>query len=157
VGPVLERVGHRMDLLDRGTIEVVEPDAQLWVRGSEPRIEQALLNLVDNALRHGNGSVRIEARRAGDDVELHVVDDGPGFPEGFAASAFDRFTRGERGRSGDGAGLGLAIVRAIAEAHGGHAGATNLPGGGADVWFSLPAATPSQVPSKASAQSSDGR
>jgi two-component system OmpR family sensor kinase len=157
VGPVLERVGHRMDLLDRGTIEVVEPDAQLWVRGSEPRIEQALLNLVDNALRHGNGSVRIEARRAGDDVELHVVDDGPGFPEGFAASAFDRFTRGERGRSGDGAGLGLAIVRAIAEAHGGHAGAINRPGGGTDVWFSLPAATPTQEPSKASAQSNAGR
>jgi signal transduction histidine kinase len=85
------------------------------------------------------------------------VDDGPGFPEGFSASAFDRFTRGERGRSGDGAGLGLAIVRAIAEAHGGRAYATNLPGGGADVWFSLPAATPTQEPSKASAQSSDGR
>jgi signal transduction histidine kinase len=154
---VVERVGQRMELLDRGTIEIVEPDAPLWVRGSEPRIEQALLNLVDNALRHGNGSVRIETARAGDDVELHVVDDGPGFPDGFAAAAFDRFTRGERGRSGEGAGLGLAIVRAIAEAHGGRAGATNMPAGGADVWISLPAGTPAQAPSKASAQSSDGR
>jgi signal transduction histidine kinase len=157
LGAVLERVGQRMELLDRGTIEIVEPDAPLWVRGSEPRIEQALLNLVDNALRHGNGSVRIETARAGDDVELHVVDDGPGFPDGFAAAAFDRFTRGERGRSGEGAGLGLAIVRAIAEAHGGRAGATNMPAGGADVWISLPAGTPAQAPSKASAQSSDGR
>jgi signal transduction histidine kinase len=158
VGPVLERIGRRLAVLDTGTIEVVEPDPELWVRASEPRLEQALLNIAENALRHGNGWARIEAHRAGDDVEVHVLDDGPGFPGGFAGSAFDRFSRGERARTGDGAGLGLAIVRAIAEAHGGRAGAANRPGAGADVWLSLPAVEVSaQPPWKLSAQSSDGR
>jgi signal transduction histidine kinase len=72
---------------------------------------------------------------------VHVRDDGSGFDERFLASAFDRFTRGDAARARGGAGLGLAIVQAIAEAHGGQAHARNRPDGegGADVWLDLPA------------------
>jgi signal transduction histidine kinase len=156
--PLLDRLARRAALLDAGVVEVPDADPELWFSGSEARVEQALLNLVENALRHGNGWARVEARAAGDDAEFHVLDEGPGFPAGFAESAFDRFSRGERARSGDGAGLGLAIVRAIAEAHGGHAGAANRPTGGADVCLSVPraAAPTSQAPMKVRAQSSEG-
>jgi signal transduction histidine kinase len=155
--PLLDRLARRAALLDAGVVEVPEADPELWFSGSEARVEQALLNLIENALRHGNGWARVEARAAGDDVQFHVLDEGPGFPAGFAESAFDRFSRGERARSGDGAGLGLAIVRAIAEAHGGHAGAANRPTGGADVWLSVPRAAAGQAPMKVDAQSSAGR
>ena len=109
------------------------------------RLEQALGNLVENALRHGAGDVTLSA--AGEDgvVELHVRDDGDGFPPDFIADAFTRFARPDHGRSGAGSGLGLSIVRTIAEAHGGSARAANLPGGGADVWLSLPHAGPPEA------------
>jgi signal transduction histidine kinase len=74
-------------------------------------------------------------------VELHVVDDGPGFPDGFVARAFDRFSRADQARGRGGTGLGLSIVDMIAKAHGTEAGAANRPGGGADVWLAVPRAT----------------
>jgi two-component system, OmpR family, sensor kinase len=101
-------------------ITVSAPDgAQLHV---DPlRARQALGNLVDNALRHGGGAIRLSADRLNGEVEIEVSDDGPGFSSELAPHAFERFARdgGDKGRSG--AGLGLAIVRAIAEAHGGTA------------------------------------
>jgi signal transduction histidine kinase len=83
------------------------------------RIETALGNLVENALRHGAGTVTLQARIAGEELELSVADEGPGFPLGFEDRAFERFSRAETGRTTPGAGLGLAIVKAVAEAHGG--------------------------------------
>ena len=106
----------------------------LRIDADRPRLEQALANLVENALRHGAGTIRIGAREQDDMVEIHVTDEGVGFPPGFASRAFERFTRGDDARSGPGAGLGLAIVRTVAEAHGGEA----VVGDGADVWLSLP-------------------
>jgi signal transduction histidine kinase len=91
------------------------------LEGDRLRLEQALGNLVDNALRHGDGRVRVDAQRFDGFVRLRVSDDGPGFPDSFAARAFDRFSRGDEARNGGGAGLGLAIVDAIARAHGGTA------------------------------------
>ena len=82
-------------------------------------MEQALGNLVDNALRHGEGTVHLSAERNGTATVLEVSDAGRGFAPGFAPDAFERFTRGDEGRTGAGAGLGLAIVRAIAVAHDG--------------------------------------
>ena len=73
-------------------------------------------------------------------VEIHVTDSGPGFGEQFLPHAFDRFSRGDPARRRGGVGLGLAIVRTIAQTHGGDAGARDIPGGGADAWISLPAA-----------------
>ena len=106
------------------------------------RLEQALGNLVENALRHGDGEVTLSAASGNGIVDLHVRDAGSGFPPDFIAQAFTRFARPDQGRSGSGSGLGLSIVRTIAEAHGGSAQAANLPGGGADVWLSLPSAGP---------------
>jgi heavy metal sensor kinase len=116
----------------------LEPAPALRVRGDRLRVEQALGNLVDNALRHGAGAVRLDARAVNGSVELHVHDEGAGFPREFLERAFERFARPHSAREGGGAGLGLSIVRMIAEAHGGSAEAENAPGGGADVWVALP-------------------
>jgi signal transduction histidine kinase len=104
------------------------------------RIAQAIDNMLDNALRHGGSDVELTARDAGGSVEIHVLDDGPGFPPEFLPRAWERFSRADTARTDDGAGLGLSIIRTIAELHGGRADAVNRPGGGADVWISLPAA-----------------
>ncbi|HET9074056.1 MAG TPA: ATP-binding protein [Solirubrobacteraceae bacterium] len=101
-------------------------------------ITQALGNLVSNALRYGDGAVNVAVLERGSEVELHVCDHGPGFDQAFLSCAFERFARADPARAGVGAGLGLSIVRAVAEAHGGSAGARNRAGGGADVWISLP-------------------
>jgi two-component system OmpR family sensor kinase len=105
------------------------------------RIRQALENLVDNALRHASPGDEIELRARRDEEGLHLAvrDTGPGFPERLLPRAFERFARNDERRDGDGAGLGLAIVRAVAEAHGGRASAENLPTGGATVSMDLPA------------------
>jgi two-component system, OmpR family, sensor kinase len=110
----------------------------LRVPADRLRLEQALGNLVDNALRHGGGRVSLRAAAVNGRVELHVEDAGPGFPPAFLEHAFERFTRPDSAREGVGAGLGLSIVRMIAEAHGGTADAANAPAGGADVWLALP-------------------
>ena len=121
-------------------------DAQPWTYASldVDRIRQAVDNLIDNALRFApGGSVIVLAARAADtDLDIEVRDDGPGFPAGFLPHAFERFRRPDSGRSrGDGGvGLGLAIVRAIAAAHGGAATASNRAGGGAVVRLRLPGA-----------------
>lgn len=105
------------------------------------RVEQALTNMVENALRHGGGPVRMEARRSGASVEIHVTDEGPGIPEEFIGRAFERFSRSDAARARGGTGLGLAVVDSIARAHGGAAHARNRPEGGADVWIEVPDAS----------------
>ncbi|MBS1860905.1 MAG: hypothetical protein JSS68_04245 [Actinobacteria bacterium] len=107
------------------------------IEADRPRLEQALGNLVDNALVHGAPPVRLAVVRRPGVVELHVTDAGGGFPPDFIPLAFDRFSQASPGDGGSGTGLGLAIVRAIAEAHGGTAGIGNRDGG-ADVWLALP-------------------
>ena len=106
--------------------------------GDRLRLEQALGNLVDNALRHGSGEVSLSALDRNGQVELHVVDQGQGFPPDFLPRAFERFGRADDARTSGGAGLGLALAAAIAEAHEGSAHAANRDGGGADVWLSIP-------------------
>lgn len=105
------------------------------------RIRQAVENLVDNALRHATpgDEIEIRAERDGEAVHVAVRDTGPGFSEELLPRAFERFARDDGTREADGAGLGLAIVRAVAEAHGGRATAENLPTGGAAVSIHLPA------------------
>jgi signal transduction histidine kinase len=102
------------------------------VPGDRLRLEQALANLVDNALRHGGGDVRLSATQVDGTIELHVTDEGAGFSQHFLERAFERFKH-----DGAGTGLGLAIVRAIAQAHGGDAQAANGAQHGADVWLVL--------------------
>jgi two-component system OmpR family sensor kinase len=113
----------------------VDAGADLRLDADRTLIEQALGNLVDNALRHATHAVQLGATNA----ELYVRDDGPGFETGFLTQAFDRFARADSGRARDsgGAGLGMAIVAAIATAHGGRAVARNRPEGGAEVALNL--------------------
>lgn len=145
---LLESVAHRFSRRaeEHAVSLTVAAPAGLELLADDLRLEQALGNLIDNALRHGGRSIEVVAQDAGDHVELHVRDDGAGFPPELLASAFERFTRADAARSRGGAGLGLAIVRAIAEAHGGRAHAGNGAQGGADVWLELPALRPVAAP-----------
>ena len=121
-------------------------DRRIVVASREPiavvadrmRLEQALGNLVANALRYGTGGVDLRATVNDGGVELHVTDEGGGFAPDFIPRAFDRFSRADSARTKGGSGLGLAIVALIAEAHGGKAGVANRPSGGADAWITLP-------------------
>jgi signal transduction histidine kinase len=119
-------------------IEVVQ-SSDLSLLGDRRRLEQALGNLIENALRHGAGTVRLEAVEGDGNVTLHVVDEGKGFPAGFLERAFERFSRGDGPRDATGAGLGLAIVAAVVHAHGGSVSASNPATGGAAVALTLPA------------------
>ena len=85
------------------------------------RIDQALANLIENALRHGRGDITLHARRSSGVLEFAVQDRGPGMPALFAPHAFERFTRADAARRGPGVGLGLAIVDLVARAHAGEA------------------------------------
>ena len=135
-----ERVGSR--LTAAGLTCRVDVPAGLRADVDPDRIRQAVDNLLDNASRFAPaGSVIVVTARAGGDaLEIEVSDAGSGFPADFLPHAFERFGRpdGGRARSDGGAGLGLAIVQAIAAAHGGSATARNLPDGGAVVRLRIP-------------------
>lgn len=107
------------------------------------RIRQAVGNLIENALRHtpSDGRVVVAVSPAQGTLSISVTDTGDGFVTAFLPSAFEAFARADAGRSrsAGGAGLGLAIVRAVAEAHGGTVSATNGDHGGAVVVLTVPA------------------
>ena len=135
VARVRDRFAVRADALGRRL--VVEGSFDSVVTADPLRVEQALANLVDNALVHGAGAISLREHVSGDVVELHVSDEGGGFPPGFEGRAFERFSRADEARSGGGSGLGLAIVALIARAHGGDAHLRNSESGGTDVWITL--------------------
>ena len=130
----------------------VEAPADLAADVDPDRIREAIDNLVDNALRFAPAGtpIVISARVAGPDLVIEVGDRGPGFPAEFLPHAFERFARPDSGRarSDGGAGLGLAIVSAIARAHGGRATARNRPDGGAVAALELPGTADSGVPAR---------
>ncbi|WP_321788873.1 DUF4118 domain-containing protein [Burkholderia pyrrocinia] len=120
-------------------------------------MERLFTNLFENAAKYTppDTSIDIGAERVSDDglpfVRVHVDDHGPGLPAGMETRIFDKFTRGEKESATPGIGLGLAICRAIVEAHGGRIGALNrtAPDGhvtGARFWFTLPVETPPAAP-----------
>ncbi len=113
-----------------GAVVLADPD----------RVAQLLDNLLANALGHGAGPIDVRASLASDGrVALSVADDGPGFGAALP-HAFERFSQGDPAHGGSSSGLGLAIVDAIARAHGGTATAADRPEGGAVVTVELPAA-----------------
>ena len=120
----------------------VDAPADLAADVDPDRIGEAIDNLVDNAMRFAPAStpIIISAWAVGHDLMIQVADSGPGFPAQFLPHAFERFARPDssRARSEGGAGLGLAIVSAIAHAHSGRVEARNRPDGGAGVTLTLP-------------------
>ncbi|KQZ42525.1 two-component system sensor histidine kinase KdpD [Duganella sp. Root1480D1] len=111
-------------------------------------IERVLCNLLENAAKYTSpgSSIVIYAVRRGEFVRVMVYDNGPGLPRGREEAIFEKFTRGEKESSKPGVGLGLAICRAIVEAHGGTIAADKSPLGGAAIVFTLPVGMPPQVP-----------
>ncbi len=136
---VLSNVAERYRAVatERGRAIEVAADETISFVADRARIEQALGNLVSNALRYGRGTIGLSARGDNAAVEIHVTDEGDGFAPAFVPRAFDRFSRADDARASDGTGLGLAIVELIAAAHGGTANLANREGG-ADVWIRLP-------------------
>lgn len=136
---LFQSVARRFAARARGTGRDVRAEPTSAIVDADPaRVEQALDNLVDNALSYGAGDVVLFATSSNGVIELHVADGGPGFDDAFLARAFERFSQADEARGGGGAGLGLSIVQLIAAAHGGSVGAANRSGGGADVWLSVP-------------------
>ncbi|HEV7527351.1 MAG TPA: ATP-binding protein [Solirubrobacteraceae bacterium] len=131
-----QRFARRASLEGRDVVASVP--AQITLHADPLRVEQALSNLLDNALRHGAGTIVLSAHRHDGLVDLRVSDSGPGFPEGYLKVAFERFSRADLGRTSEGAGLGLSIVSSIARAHGGDAHVANRSGEGAEAWITLP-------------------
>ncbi|MFG3001218.1 sensor histidine kinase [Streptomyces sp. NPDC048340] len=112
--------------------------------GDPARLERALANLVDNALRYARAEVVVRAAQEDGWALLEVTDDGPGIPEADRDRVFERFVRldADRGRASGGTGLGLAIAREIARAHGGDVRAPAAPSGGAQLLLRLPGRPP---------------
>jgi two-component system, OmpR family, sensor kinase len=124
--------GHQTRASDRSArIEWLAPAVEIPV--DPMRLRQALDNLLDNAIRHGpeaGGLIRVEAAVSGEVATVVTENSGPGFAGDVLPQAFEPFVRGGYDvASQHGAGLGLAIVQAIAQAHGGTATAENVPGG----------------------------
>jgi two-component system, OmpR family, sensor kinase len=121
---------------------VLDVADDLVVIGDDARLRQVAANLLTNALTYAgpSASIRITGRRIDDVCAIEVADDGVGMDADTLAHAFDRFWRGDesRARSESGAGLGLSIVRAIVDAHGGLITITSAPGAGTQVRVAVP-------------------
>jgi signal transduction histidine kinase len=123
IGELLASVESRFEARARVQARAIAKagDLATEVRADRQRIAQALSNLVDNSLRYGTGRITLKVWRDEPFLIIDVEDQGPGFDAAYVDRAFERFTRGDAARTGPGAGLGLAIVRTVAEAHGGSA------------------------------------
>ena len=128
----------------------VDNDRPLRVEGSADELHRLVLNLLDNAARHTpvGATIELSLREEGGDAVVEVADDGPGIPAGMREQIFDRFVRGEGPADtarGTGTGLGLAIVSAVADSHGGGVEATESESGGALFRARIPLAESDQV------------
>lgn len=127
---------HRVQVFLPPDLPMLEFDAVL--------IERVLCNLLENAGKYTppGSDIRIEAKTLDEKAQISVMDNGPGLPPGSEEAIFEKFTRGEKESKIPGVGLGLAICRAIVEAHKGRIWAENMPGGGARFTFTLPLGSP---------------
>ncbi len=134
---------HRVEVSLAPDLPLVEFDATL--------IERVLYNLLENAAKYTPEGTRVQlaAEVSGSDLLATVSDDGPGIPRGQEELIFEKFTRGTRESSTPGVGLGLAISRAIIDAHRGRIWAANNPAGGARFSFTLPLGKPPAGPEEA--------
>lgn len=141
IGSALNRVAER---LQTRTVDVVIPSDLPPVHVDASSIVQMLVNLLDNVAKYTPPGTRVQitARAEDDVVRVTVDDEGPGLPTADRDRLFDKFQRGRGESTVVGAGLGLAICRAIVRAHGGEIAAGERPGGGARFEFSLPTREP---------------
>ena len=139
---VIERLDTRIREID-ALVTVNVPKHLSQIEADAFRIDQALFNLVDNALKHGGKTgvkIRIDAWRDGSDTTIEVHDNGPGIPLSDQPHIFERFYRVHKDRSRDagGTGLGLSIVKHTVQAHGGSVALESAPGSGARFLIKLP-------------------
>jgi signal transduction histidine kinase len=153
----VQRLAHEQvaaaDLL-RGAVAALDVQAReagvafdvraepLAVVGDPDRLSQLFINVLDNAVKHSprGTTVHVDGARQDGEIVVRVRDAGTGLPPGTERKLFARFWRGDNAAARSGAGLGLAIAQAIAQAHGGSIDARNAPGGGAEFAIHLPAA-----------------
>lgn len=161
VAATATRFGPRAAAVGATVTTDIAPGAPLTIAADRVALERMLGNLVENALAASGGTAGGGANAGGssigigpasvviavvaaklpgdvDAIRFDVVDSGPGFPDGTASRAFERFWRADPARTGSGSGLGLAIVKELALAHGGIAHAESRPEGGARVGVTLP-------------------
>jgi two-component system OmpR family sensor kinase len=143
---LLEAVADARVVAPDHTWQLVLPEEPVTVVGDEARLRQVVTNLLGNAHSHtpAGTTVTVTASTRDQDVVIAVHDDGPGVPPELVDEVFDRFTRGDssRTRASGGAGLGLSLVSAIAQAHGGTAGVTSQPG---DTTFTVALPRPTRT------------
>jgi two-component system, OmpR family, sensor histidine kinase KdpD len=140
VGVALERLGNRLETREL-VLEV--PDTLPPVPMDLPLMAQALVNLLDNALKFSPAGrpIMVKAEATGSELQITVIDEGPGIPEEDTTRIFDKFYRVQRSAEVPGTGLGLPISKGIVEAHGGRIWAANRAGMGAAFTMVLPAAS----------------
>lgn len=126
-------------------LRIHAPQAPFLARLDAVLIEQLLVNYLDNALLHGDGPIELDVRPDAGEVVFEVTDRGPGLPPGDPDRLFDKFVRGDTKRR-PGAGLGLAICKAIAAIHGGRVWARARDGGGATFGAALPRGDTGELP-----------
>jgi heavy metal sensor kinase len=138
-------VGRAVDLYRdvadaKGVTLAADAPSDVVVIADRTRLEQVAANLIDNAVKYTppGGSVAVEVRRAEDAASLSVRDTGPGIPPDELPRIFDRLFRGDTSRTERGLGLGLSLVKAIVEAHGGTVNVVSEPGHGSAFTVSLP-------------------
>ena len=148
IGELLQDVVQKFALAARDCGVALEVDARAaatMVSGDIALLERVLDNLIDNALRHTpiGGRVTVQSQPRGERVRIAVTDSGPGLTREEAERAFERFYRGDPGRSTHSgqSGLGLAIVKSILELHGSNVAVKSQPGHGASFYFELPIVT----------------
>ncbi|MGC9332923.1 MAG: DUF4118 domain-containing protein [Anaerolineae bacterium] len=145
VGVALERLGDRLEACEL-VLEV--PETLPPVPMDLPLMTQALVNLLDNALKFSPAGqpITVKAETTGSELQLTVIDEGPGIPEEDTTRIFDKFYRVQRSAEVPGTGLGLPISKGIVEAHGGRIWAANQAGVGAAFTMVLPTVSPLDLP-----------
>lgn len=148
----LSREAVRLDVLARETLDhagqgtepgrlILQARHPVVVAGDDPWLRRLMVNLIENAIRHGQGDVRVTVSQVQDQAILNVKDQGAGIPPEHLPHVFERFYRADAARTpgtSEGTGLGLAISAWIVQAHGGTIQAANSPEGGAEFTVTLP-------------------
>lgn len=150
--PIEEVVGSALrasqSFLDHHSVSTALPPNLPLINIDAVLIERVLCNLLENATKYAppGSAIKISADQSEYSLSVVVSDNGPGLPAGKEEAIFEKFMRGARESATPGVGLGLAICRAIVEAHGGNISGETSPSGGAVMTFSLPLGTPPEMP-----------